>query len=165
MKALSVISKRSLLVLGFLACLLAASSVSVFAEEPENPVMRASYPGETHTGMCCKLWDASVSINEPEKNVPIIVTFSTDYRANGTFYVGLKLNDGVCAFNGPSIIPAFQPDDWTRTTTTFQWVIMPGDYKLATGLNKLTVCGGGSTSANDTIELGFYTLSARLQKK
>lgn len=165
MKVLSTISKRGLLVLGIVACMLVISSVAAFAAEPESSVMRASYPGETHTGRCCKVWDASVTINERERNVPIIVTFSTDYRSNATFYVGLKLNDGVCAFNGPFVIPAFQPDDWSRTTTTFQWVIMPGDYKLTSGLNKLTVCGGGSTSDNDTIELGFYTLSARLQKK
>ncbi len=165
MKSLSTISKHGLLVFGILACLLLISSVVALAAEPESPVMRASYPGETHTGMCCKLWDASVTINEPEKNVPIIVSFSMDYRSNAPHYVGLQLNDGVCVSNGPSVIPAFQPDEWSRTTTTFQWVIMPGDYKLDKGLNTLRVCGGGATSPNDMIELGFYTLSARLQDK
>ncbi len=165
MKVLSVISKRSLRYLGIVACMFLASSIVALAAEPETPVMRAGYPGETHTGRCCKLWDASVTINERERNVPVIVTFSMDYRANAPFYVGLRLNDGVCVFNGPFMVPAFQPDEWSHTTTSFQWVIMPGDYKLTSGLNKLTVCAGGATSANDTIELGLYTLSARLQDK
>ncbi len=165
MKVLSLISKRSLLVLGILACMLAISSVVALADEPENPVMRRTYPGETHTGMCCKSWEASVSINEPEKNVPIIVTFSMDYRANAPFYVGLRLNDGPCTFNGPFTIPAYNPEQWSRNTTTFQWLIMPGDYKLNKGLNVLTVCGGGVYSQSDQIELGHFTLAARLQDK
>jgi hypothetical protein len=127
--------------------------------------MRRSYPGETHKGMCCKDWEASVTINEPEKNVPIIVTFSMDYRADAPFYVGVRVNDGVCVFNGPATIPAYNPDVWSRTTTTFQWVFMPGDYKLEKGLNVIRVCGGGVYSADDSIELGYYTVSARLQDK
>ncbi len=165
MKLFSTFSKSGQLVIGILACVLAVSSVSAFADEPENPVMRRTYPGETHDGLCCKDWEATVSINEPERNVPIVVTFSMDYRANAPFYVGLRVNDGPCAFDGPFTIPAYNPEQWSRNTTTFQWLIMPGDYKLAKGLNVLTVCGGGVYSAGDEIELGHYTLTARLQGK
>lgn len=163
MKRLFRISKHTLSIVGILACMLVASSVLALADEPETPVMRSSYPGETHTGMCCKSWDASVTINEPEKNVPIIVTFSMDYRANAPIYVGTRLNNGPCVFNGPGTIPAYNPEVWSRTTTTFQWVFMPGDYKLQKGLNVIRICGGGVYSAEDSIELGYYTLSARLQ--
>ncbi|HWR15707.1 MAG TPA: hypothetical protein VN577_12840 [Terriglobales bacterium] len=163
MKQLLKIAKYTLPIIGILACMLVASSVVALADDSENPVMRRSYPGETHKGMCCKSWEASVTINEPVRNVPIVVTFSMDYRANAPFYVGARLNDGPCVFNGPSTIPAYEPEVWSRTTTTFQWVFMPGDYKLAKGLNVITVCGGGVYSLNDTIELGYYTLSARLQ--
>jgi len=163
-KVSSVFSKRGWFYAGILACVLMAT-VNTFAAENESPVMRSSYPGETHKGMCCKTWDATVSIIEPERNVPIVVTFSIDYRANAPFYVGLRLNNGPCVFNGPGTIPAYSPEQWSRNTTTFQWVIMPGDYQLKRGLNVLKVCGGGVYSAGDEIELGFYTLTARLQER
>jgi len=49
-------------------------------------------------------------------------------------------------------------------TITFQWVIMPGDYKLTPGRNVIRLCGGGVSSNTDTITLGFGTLTARFGK-
>ena len=78
--------------------------------------------------------------------------------------VGFSLNDGPCTFFGPKSIPAFNPGDSTMATITFQWVIMPGDYKLTPGRNVIRLCGGGVSSNTDTITLGFGTLTARFGK-
>ena len=90
-----------------------------------------------------------------------------DYRATAPMYVGLRVNDGVCAFNGPNSVETFSPANETQyKAATYQWIVMPGDYKLAKGPNKLQVCGGGIDffAENDTITLGFNTLSADLVK-
>jgi hypothetical protein len=164
-KVLPVISKRSLVVLGILACFITISAVAQDRHEQDSPVMRTTYQGETHTGKCCSTWDATVTIEETAKPRPIIVTFSTDYRANAPMYIAMRLNDGPCAFYGPGIVPAYNPEDFSWSAKTFQWVILPGDYKLAKGLNTIKVCGGGINSDSDQIELGFNTLTARLQDK
>src|SRR4051812_28400638 len=162
-KLISIVSRRSALLMS-LVCMLAFVSSPVFAGAPESSVNRISYQGETHQGMCCKSWDASVSINEPERQVPIVVTWSTDYRATGPSFVGLRLNDGPCVFYGPAFLPTYAPDDISYSSKTFQWVIMPGDYKLVRGKNTLTLCGGAIFSQNDSVELGFNTMRAELQK-
>lgn len=165
-KVLSAISKHSLLVLGLLACTIAGSAFAQDRQAQDSPVSRTVYQGETHTGKCCSTWDATVTIEESAKPRPIIVTFSTDYRANAPIYVAMRLNDGPCTFYGPGVVPSYQPEDFSWSAKTFQWVIMPGDYKLISkGLNTIKVCGGGVNSDTDQIELGFNTLSARLQEK
>ncbi len=163
MSTVSKLNKRGLLLPAVIFCLIAVFAVSAFAGS-KSAVSRTAYAGETHTGMCCKSWDPSVTVVEPDKPVPIVVTFSTDYRANASFMVALRINGGPCTFFGPYSAPAYTPTDYTYTSRTFQWVIMPGDYKLVTGPNVITVCGGGTNSADDTIELGFNTLSAELAK-
>ncbi len=153
--------------LTFLTCLV---SVSAFAQTPRNQsaypsVFRATYPGETHRGYCCEAFEASVSIDEPANLSPIVVTWSTSYRSETPFYAGLKLNDGPCVFNGPSGAAAYSPDDYSFTTTTFQWVIMPGDYKLAGGTNVITVCGGSTVFGSDAVlTLGYNTMTAELKR-
>lgn len=135
-----------------------------FNQKTDQSVYRAIYQGETHTGLCCAAWDPTVTIRESEKVVPIIVTFSADYRATGPIFAGVKLNDGPCVFAGPAFMPTFSSDDHTYSSRTFQWVLMPGDYKLARGKNVITVCGGAILSATDSVELGFVTLTAHLQE-
>jgi len=141
-------------------------AVPMFAQTSNSPVNRVTYQGETHTGRCCSEWEASVTIHEPEKIVPIVVTFSADYQATAPFLVALRLNDAPCAFYGPAFLPTFLPDSdgILYSSRTFQWVVMPGDYKLVRGKNVLTVCGGGLFSASDSVTLGFNTLTAHLQK-
>src|SRR5512146_229263 len=173
MKVLSVFNKRNLVALGLLVCAFTMWSTSLYAQtaptsDTQTPpkIVRTTYTGETHVGRCCKPWDASITVTEPQdKVVPIIVTFSMDYRATAPFYAGLRLNDGVCGSYGPTNVPTFSPDtEASFTPVTFQWVILPGDYKLAKGPNTVTVCGGGVDffAENDTIMLGFNTLSAEL---
>ncbi len=161
MKGLSRIARRSLRFATVLACLLAATSIAASAQTSVN---RVSYQGETHTGLCCSAWDASVTVKEAEKLVPIVITFSTDYHATAPFFAAIRLNDGPCTFYGPTYLPAFNPDDLTYTSKTFQWIILPGDYKLTRGRNVIQLCGGGTSSTDDSITLGFYTLSAHLQR-
>ena len=159
---------RSAALVAAVACLIALTSLSAqaqkFNQKSDQSVYRAVYQGETHTGLCCAAWDPSVTIREQEKVAPIIVTFSADYRATGPVFAGVKLNDGPCVFAGPAFLPTFSADDHTYSSRTFQWVIMPGDYKLARGKNVITVCGGAILSATDSIELGFVTLTAHLQE-
>jgi hypothetical protein len=163
MKKLSQITKR-LALSAMLACVFALGSSSAFAKSSQSSVNRTSYQGETHTGICCSDWDASVTVKEPETLLPIVVTFSTDYRANAPFFAAISINGGPCTFFGPAFLPAFSPEDGTYSSRTFQWVILPGDYKLVSGKNVLTLCGGGLFNTTDTITLGFNTMSAHLQK-
>jgi hypothetical protein len=168
-------NKRNLVLLALLVCVFTIVSIPVAAQSaqtsdaaPAPKVARTTYQGETHVGRCCKLWDAAITVTEPQdKLVPIVVTFSMDYRATAPMYIGLRVNDGVCAFNGPNSVEMFSPAIETQyKPATYQWVVMPGDYKLAKGPNTLTVCGGGIDffAENDTITLGFNTLSASLVK-
>src|SRR3954447_18986137 len=127
MKYLSTI-RRSFGVMTMLACAFVSTAIWAQSNGPDSSVLRVTYQGETHTGLCCSTWDAKVSVSEPEKAVPIIVTFSTDYRSNAPFYAALHINGGPCVFYGPAFIAAFAPEDGTYGSKTFQWVILPGDY-------------------------------------
>ena len=165
MKKFLHISTHGVALMALLVCVIAISSVPAVAQQSTASVNRVPYQGETHTGLCCTTWDPSVTINETERIRPIVITWSTDYQATAPFLAALRLNDGPCTFFGPAFLPAFTPDDeLTYSSRTFQWIVMPGDYKLVRGKNVLTVCGGGTNSASDTITLGFNTLSAQLQK-
>ena len=161
MKILANLNKRALL-LAAVAGLMMAASISALAA-PKPAVLRVDYPGMTETGRCCFDWDLSVRVMEPERLVPIVVTWSTDYQSNAPFYSGLRVNGGPCAFDGPGNISPYMPEDGLLyTTRTVQWLIMPGDYLLAKGANVITLCGGGVYSDTDTLTLGFNTLTAHL---
>jgi len=149
MKNVSIVT-RSFAIVGVLAA--ALTMTPAWAQStpasPHSTVLRVSYQGETHTGLCCSTWDGKVTINEPEKPVPIVVTFSTDYRSTAPFYAALQINGGPCVFYGPASLSPFSPEDGT----------------LMRGPNLLQLCGGAELSADDALTLGFYTLSARLQR-
>ena len=145
------------------ACLMVVVSMPSIAA-PKASVSRVTYPGTTHTGKCCFNWDQTLRLTEPERLVPIAVTWSTDYQSNAPFYSGLSVNGGPCTFYGPGHISTFVPEDGVSyTTRTVQWLIMPGDYKLVKGTNEITLCGGGVGSDGDTLTLGFNTLTAHLE--
>jgi hypothetical protein len=165
-KVFSIITKRNLMLLALMVCTIVIASVSMAAQNPSQ-VSRTTYQGETHVGRCCQSWDASIKVTEPDKLVPIVVTFSTDYRATAPFYAALRINGGPCVFSGPAYLPTFAPEDGSFDSRTLQWVILPGDYKLVRGTNVITVCGGAVNfeGENDTITLGFNTLSAKLARK
>lgn len=162
MKAFSILSKRSFVLLATLACVFASGSISAFAG-PKAQVFRSVADGP-HTGRCCSGWDQSVRVNEPNTPIPVVVTWSTEYRSNAPFLSGLSLNGGPCTFYGPGTIPASAPADDTYVSITFQWVIMPGDYGLVKGWNVVRLCGGAVLADTDSITIGFNTLSARTGK-
>ncbi|HVZ16481.1 MAG TPA: hypothetical protein VG897_05155, partial [Terriglobales bacterium] len=120
MKYLSVIGHG--FVIAMLACVFGTMSLSAQSNGTDSPVLRVGYQGETHNGLCCTTWDGKITISEPERPVPIVVTFSTDYRSNAPLFAGLSMNGGGCVFYGPAFIPAFAPDDETYGSKTFQWV-------------------------------------------
>jgi hypothetical protein len=126
-------------------------------------VLRVAYSGESHSGFCCADWSDAVEVMQPEKNVPMIVTFSTEYRSASPMRVGLKLNNGPCTFYGPSSLDTATPANNGYVSATLQWIVLPGDYGLTKGTNTIQLCGGG-TSLADSIEFGFYTVSVRLEK-
>jgi len=162
MKIFANFNKRARL-LAAAACLIVVGSISALAA-PKASVLRVSDPGVTETGKCCFNWDQSLRVFEPERLVPIVVTWSTDYQSTAPFYSGVSVNGGPCTFYGPGNISTFTPEDGlTYTTRTVQWLIMPGDYKLVKGANEITLCGGGVYSDTDTLTLGFNTLTARLE--
>ena len=145
------------------AILMLAASIPALAA-PKSAVLRIDYPGMTETGKCCFNWGLSLRVIEPERLVPIVVTWSTDYQADAVIYSGLSVNGGPCAFYGPGIINTFVPDDIVSyASRTVQWLIMPGDYKVVKGVNEITLCGGGVYSDAATLTLGFNTLTAHLQ--
>ena len=162
MKSIVITNLRRLGLVAILASLIAVASISAFAV-PKAQVLRVS-DGATHTVQCCSSWGDAIRVTEPANPVPVVVTWSTEYQTAQPFAVGFSLNDGPCTFFGPKSIPAFNPGDSTMATITFQWVIMPGDYKLQSGRNVIRLCGGGVFSDTDTITLGFGTLTARLGK-
>jgi hypothetical protein len=142
MKIFAGFNKRTLS-LAAAACLMLTGPISALAAS-KSSVLRVTYPGVTETGKCCFNWDQSLRVIEPERLVPIVVTWSTDYQSNAPFYSGLSVNGGPCAFYGPGNISTFVPADGLGyTTRTVQWLIMPGDYKLVRGANEITLCGGG----------------------
>lgn len=162
MKTLAAMKKTQLLILVAIVGLTLAASTSAFAV-PKAQVLRNT-DGDNHTGRCCTTWDDSVRVTEPQNLVPLVITWSTEYQTASPFLVGLSLNGGPCAFFGAKSIPPFNPGDWTMTSITFQWVIMPGDFGLVPGRNVVRLCGGGVFSETDSITLGFSTLAARLGK-
>jgi hypothetical protein len=153
---------KSARLLAAVASLMVVSSISALAA-PKPAVLRVDYPGTTLTGKCCFNWDLSLRVIEPERLLPIVVTWSADYQSDALFYSGLSVNGGPCAFYGPGVIPTFVPDDLASyATRTVQWLIMPGDYKVVKGVNEITLCGGGVYSDTGTLTLGFTTLTAQL---
>ena len=160
MKHLSEIKKYSVALAVVVSLLTAMPAMA----GSKTTVSRTILQGETHTGLCCTNWGDPISVVEPERPVPIVVTWSGDYRATAPLLVALRLNGGPCTFFGPAYLQPYAPEDETYTSKTMQWVIMPGDYKLVSGQNTIQLCGGGIFNETDTVTLGFSTFTARLDK-
>jgi hypothetical protein len=163
MKAFSKVTKHSVMFVTAIACLIAAGSVSAFAV-PASQVARVM-TGQTITAQCCVPFGPTVRVTEPAVVAPVIVTWSSDYIVAGTVQFGLSLNGGPCLFYGASVAPSltFGPGSNSPfNSSTFQWVVFPGDG-LVQGSNSFTVCGGGA-SAPVKIDLGFRTLTVQISK-
>ncbi len=151
------------LVVGATFMVLAFATPITAVAQTNDGILRVSYQGETHTGLCCSTWSDPIQVREPEKSLPIVVTFRTDYSSSGAMLVGLQLNNGPCTFYGPAFLLKTPLDAEQYGSVTMQWVIMPGDYGLVRGANTIRLCGGGA-SQPDTIELGFHTVVAHVHK-
>ena len=162
MKSSSSTKKRTVVLVALIALVMLVTSFAAHAAT-NGATLRVMAQGETHTGFCCTVWSDSIEVSQPEKPVPMVITWSADYRSTGPMLVGIRLNNGPCTFCGPAYLPAAVPANDTYASTATQWVIMPGDYGLVKGSNTIRLCGGGISSA-DSISLGFYTLIVRLDK-
>ena len=133
---------------------------------PQRQLLRV-LENHTFTGKCCNLWNEIVSVQEPAKLVPVVVTWSTDFIIVGAQYLvaGISLNGGPCQFFGPAAFqqPISIVQGLNSDTRAFEWVIQPTDG-LKRGNNTFTVCGGGLFADTETITLGFNTLQVRLSK-
>ena len=151
---------RQLMIRMAIACVVLGIATTAFAVPP-NEVLLNGNP-QTLTGICCFSWGETVSITEPGTVVPVVVTWSTDYRATANlfFNVGISVNGHPCLSS--DLISANHPVDGSFDSRTFQWVIFPSDG-LIKGTNKITLCGGGSV-ATDSITLAGNTLAVRISK-
>jgi hypothetical protein len=165
MRAFSRVSKSSVTFLAVLTCVL-AGAIAAFAV-PVAQVFRYTGGPAVHTGVCCSLWNESVTITEPKAVAPVLVTFNSDYQATAEGNVGISLNGGSCnIFFGSNRLPEFNLG-WGGSgpfgNISYQWVINPSDG-LKTGKNTFELCGGGSEGDSSTIVVGFNTLSVRISK-
>jgi hypothetical protein len=134
-----------------IACVIVGITVVAFAL-PANQVLRVE-SNQTFAGGCCFSWGDTVTVTEPAKLSPVVVTWSADYQANNNLKAGIAVNGHPCQFSGGYYIDA----SVGFRARTFQWVVLPSDG-LVKGNNTLTVCGGGISNA-DVITLGFRTLA------
>ncbi len=138
-----------------LACMgIAALAFAV----PPNQLLRK---GDTRviTGKCCFSWGETVTVTEPAKVTPVVVSWNTDYQTNVLINVGIAVNGHPCQ------VSSFQNLDTSGAigrSRTIQWVVLPSDG-LIKGNNTITLCGGG-TKDTDAITLGFRTLAVTTSK-
>jgi len=140
-------------------CVFLGLAAAAFAVLPSEVLFVGNI--QTFTGLCCSRWGETVLVTEPKAVVPVVVTWSTDYRMTDSrfFHVGVSVNGHPCLVNDLSF---FAPADGSFVSRTLQWVTFPSDG-LVQGTNNITLCGGGG-DASDTITLGGNTLAVRIAK-
>jgi hypothetical protein len=163
MPMVSETTKRKVFCLAII-CLVVGMASSAYAVPP-GQLVRNLGPGQVFAGQCCASWNETVSIQEPAKIAPVVVTWSTDFFLQSGMYivVGLSLNNGPCQFFGPSGFQEPLSVDNESDSRAFQWVVLPIDG-LQSGTNTFTICGGGLFSDTENITIGFNTLQVRFSK-
>lgn len=160
MKILARIASRTALGM-VIACLAIMVTTKASAVTPKE-VLRVE-TNSSFQGLCCFSLLEKVSVTEPDTIVPVIVTWSTDYQANGIFLAGLSVNGGPCQFFGSGSVAATSSFDNFFDSQTFEWFIQPSEG-LVTGNNTFTLCGGALYSPTAIITLGFNTMAVRITK-
>ena len=156
MKIISKITKPQLArFAAILACL--GIAALAFAVPPSQLLRKGDSP--VFTGICCFSFGESVTVTEPAKITPVVVTWSTGYLATVSYKVGIAVNGHPCQVSDNFV---FDISPSIGRTRTFQWVVMPGDG-LIKGTNTITLCGGG-VKATDAVTLGFRTLGVAISK-
>jgi len=162
---MNVISRPNKQGIRLLAVLIFTIAMACGSAMAANKGIRRSTADGTYTGPCCTRWDQSVTVYEPSTLAPVVVTWSTDYQSNAPFIVGLSLNGGVCTLFGSASVTAQNQDGGLHLApASYQWVILPGDYGLRSGINVITLCGGGELGDTDSITIWGNTLVAHLQR-
>ncbi len=141
------------------AFLIAGAVTTAFAVPP-GQVFRSTGL-LTFSGPCCFSFNETVTVTEPAKPVPVVVTWSA--QTGLTFedeFVGLMVNGGPCLAYGPNAIP--EPGG-NQNAHTLVWIVFPGDG-LHAGTNTFTLCGGGGGILADhaVFNVIVNTLTVRL---
>jgi len=136
------------------AALLIAAVACAFAVPP-NQLSRQvlSFP-VSFDGPCCMSFNQSVTVDEPSKPVPVVVTWNAEYTFGNGNISGLIVNGGPCRFYGSGSMGG----EIIFRTRSFQWIVYPADG-LQAGTNTFTVCGGGTA-----LDIYASTLMVRLSK-
>lgn len=161
MKTFSKARKSNAVFLAALAIMMLAGSISAFAVPP-GQVARI-YNAVSFTGLCCYLWNETVTVTEPAKPVPVIVTWSADVLVDDEFLVGLSLNGSGCTAYGSREIAWLSTKSRSGVNATHQWIVFPSDG-LVKGTNTFTLCGGGVNKPDGTISFGLSTLVVQISK-
>ena len=105
-------------------------------------------------GPCCASFGQTVSLSEPSKTGPVVVTWSAEYTFGRGVIGGLMLNGGPCRFYGSGSM------GWETIfkVRSYQWIVYPSDG-LQPGTNTFTLCGGGGS-----LDLYTSTLMVRFSK-
>lgn len=146
-----------------IACLVVGAAATSFAVPP-NQVSRQNTT-IPFTGMCCGNVGQTVTIKEPAKLVPVVVTWSVDFQNTiGSMVFGLSVNHGQCiAFGSRNLTEPFGDVNF-MTSRAFEWVILPSDGQLVPGMNSFDACGGSLDRVTDSYKLGVRTLAVRISK-
>jgi hypothetical protein len=168
MKTLFERNKQNALYLVTIACLMLVGSISAFAIPPAQ--VGRTFTVQTARAICgssfCQeeLILPTISLTEPDKVTPVIVTWSADYNTTGTSVVGMSLNGGTCTAYGPFTLQEPQLIAGSNSVTvsgTHQWVLLPSDG-LVKGKNTFQVCVAGYEEFQ-TINIGYSTLTVQAQ--
>jgi hypothetical protein len=135
-----------------LTAIVIASTVCAFAVPPNQISRRVGLV--SFDGPCCMSFGQAVSVTEPSKPVPVVVTWNALYTFGDGNISGLMLNGGPCRFFGSGGMGS----GVIFRTRSFQWIVLPADG-LQPGTNTFTVCGGGTA-----LDLHDTTLMVRLSK-
>lgn len=143
-------------------CLVMGFATSAHAV-PEKQLLRR-FDTQVFTGGCCFLWNESVSVTEPKTVVPVVVTWSTDYKIDfqKSVAAGLSVNGSACQNLGGGRFEHSRVESGQFDTATLQFVIRPSEG-LHTGTNTFTLCGGG-LFGGESLTIGPNTLQVRLSK-
>lgn len=147
-------------VYGAMMCLVMATFAHAV---PEKQLLR-NMNTQVFTGGCCFSFNESVSVTEPAKVVPVVVTWSTDFKIDfqKQVAVGLLVNGSGCQNVGGGRFEHSRVEGQQFDTATLQFVIRPSEG-LRAGNNVFTLCGGG-LFGGEILTIGPNTLQVRLSK-
>jgi len=137
--------------------LLIGCATTAFAVPPEEVFQNVG--SLDFEGPCCSSFNVGITVTEPAKPVPVVVTWEVFVFENTGNLVGLMVNGGPCKFFGSASIS----NSSDSSPRMFQWIVF-ADEGLQAGSNTLTLCGGGTFNGNNFLDTFGMTLAARLSQ-